>query len=123
MDNNKKRNKPSKEDYYKNERLLFINELNDCLGLNDDNNSILIYELNNNIIQDFIKNNEYKIKKYFKYSRWGYYRTDNKNLSSLIKNIYKHEKYNIFTKRVNIKNDNNIIQTTQLIFYKPGRIH
>jgi len=123
MDNNKKRNKPSKEDYYKNERLFFINELNDCLGLNDDNNSILIYELNNNIIQDFIKNNEYKIKKYFKYSRWGYYRTDNKNLSSLIKNIYKHEKYDIFTKRVNIKNDNNIIQTIQLIFYKPGRIH
>ena len=128
MTNNiKKRNKPSKEEHYKNERCGFLNELNDCLGLTDDNNILIFNQINNNNeLKTFIINNEDKIKKFFKYGKWGYFRKydDNtKDLGTLIKNIYKHEKYTIYTKRITLKENDTKINATQLIFYKPGRIH
>ena len=128
MTNNiKKRNKPSKEEHYINERDAFLNELNDFLGINDDNNTLIYNKINNNNeLKTFIINNENKIKKFFKYGKWGYFRKydDNtKDLGTLIKNIYKHEKYTIYTKRITLKENDTKINATQLIFYKPGRIH
>lgn len=128
MTNNiKKRNKPSKEEHYKNERDDFLNELNNFLGLNDDNNTLLYNQIKQNkLLLEFINSNEDKIKKYFKYGKWGFYQNydDNtKDLGTLIKNIYKHEKYTIYTKRITLKENDTKINATQLIFYKPGRIH
>jgi len=128
MTNNiKKRNKPSKEEHYINEREEFLNELNNFLGINDDNNTLIYNKINNNNeLKTFIINNEDKIKKFFKYGKWGYFRKydDNtKDLGTLIKNIYKHEKYTIYTKRITLKENDTKINATQLIFYKPGRIH
>jgi|SaaInlStandDraft_6_1057023.scaffolds.fasta_scaffold147108_2 hypothetical protein len=128
MDNIKKtRNKSTKKQLYKEERKQFLEDLNKIINIDDEHNTIIVYSINNSFeLKDFISNNQDKIKKIFNYSRWSYFikdRNAKSEISSLIKNIYKHEKYDIFTKRVNIKNDNNIIQTTQLIFYKPGRIH
>lgn len=128
MTNNiKKRNKPSKEEHYKNEREDFLNELNNFLGLNDDNNTLLYNQIKQNkLLLEFINSNEDKIKKYFKYGKWGFYQNydDNtKDLGTLIKNIYKHEKYTIYTKRITLKENDTKINATQLIFYKPGRIH
>lgn len=127
MTNNiKKRNKPSKEEHYKNERDDFLNELNNFLGLNDDNNTLLYNQIKQNkLLLEFINSNEDKIKKYFKYGKWGFYQNydDNtKDLGTLIKNIYKHEKYTIYTKRITLKENDTKINATQLIFYKPGRI-
>jgi len=127
MTNNiKKRNKPSKEEHYKNEREEFLNELNNFLDLTDDNNILIFNQINNNNeLKTFIINNEDKIKKFFKYGKWGYFRKydDNtKDLGTLIKNIYKHEKYTIYTKRITLKENDTKINATQLIFYKPGRI-
>ena len=128
MTNNiKKRNKPSKEEHYINEREEFLNELNIFLGINDDNNTLIYNKINNNNeLKTFIINNEDKIKKFFKYGKWGYFRKydDNtKDLGTLIKNIYKHEKYTIYTKRITLKENDTKINATQLIFYKPGRIN
>jgi hypothetical protein len=128
MTNNiKKRNKPSKEEHYKNEREDFLNELNNFLGLSDDNNTLLYTKIKQNkLLLEFINSNEDKIKKYFKYGKWGFYQNydDNtKDLGTLIKNIYKHEKYTIYTKRITLKENDTKINATQLIFYKPGRIH
>jgi len=128
MDNiKKKRNKSTKKQLYKEERNQFLEDLNKIININDEHNTVIVYSINNSFeLKDFISNNQDKIKKIFNYSRWSYFIKDRNNkseISSLIKNIYKHEKYDIFTKRVNVKDDNNIIQTNQLIFYKPGRIH
>ena len=128
MDNiKKKRNKSTKKQLYKEERNQFLEDLNEIININDEHNTVIVYSINNSFeLKDFISNNQDKIKKIFNYSRWSYFIKDRNNkseISSLIKNIYKHEKYDIFTKRVNVKDDNNIIQTNQLIFYKPGRIH
>ena len=128
MTNNiKKRNKPSKEEHYKNEREDFLNELNNFLGLSDDNNTLLYTKIKQNkLLLEFINSNEDKIKKYFKYGKWGFYQNydDNtKDLGTLIKNIYKHEKYTIYTKRITLKENDTKFNATQLIFYKPGRIN
>jgi hypothetical protein len=46
MTNNiKKINKLYKEEHYKNERDNFLNELNNFLGLNDDNNTLLYNQI------------------------------------------------------------------------------
>ena len=128
MTNNiKKRNKPSKEEHYKTERTDFLNELNNFLGLSDDDNTLLYTQIKQNkLLFEFINSNEDKIKKYFKYGKWGFFQNYNdntKDLGTLIKNIYKHEKYTIYTKRITLKENNTKINATQLIFYKPGRIN
>ena len=124
MDNNiQKKKKTSKENNYINERNNFLNELNDCLGLTDDNNILIFNQINTD---NNLKLFENKIKKYFKYGKWGYFRkqeNNTKDLGTLIKNIYKHEKYTIYTKRITLKENDTKINATQLIFYKPGRIH
>ena len=126
MSNNKqKRNKPTKEELYKNEREQFIQELNDLIQL--DKNKIYFHIINNDDnLQLFINNNENKIKKYFKCGNWSYYRSnskiDKRELGTLIKNIYKHEKYTIHSKAVNITVNNKSIGTKQLFFYKDGDV-
>lgn len=125
-DNNKKKYKLTKRKLYKNERQDFLNELNNFLNLTDDNNTLLSNTINNDDkLQKFIDDNQHKIKTFFKYCKWGYFRnTENKkDLSALIKNIYKEQDYTIFSKPFTIKNSDNNILTTQLIFYKPGRIN
>jgi hypothetical protein len=125
MSNNKqKRNKPTKEELYKNEREQFIQELNDLIQL--DKNKIYFHIINNdNNLQLFIDNNEYKIKKYFKFGKWSYFINQDKNkreLGTLIKNIYKSQKFTIHSKSVNITVNNKSIGTKQLFFYKDGDV-
>ena len=122
---NIKKNKISKEELYKNERLEFFNELNNFLGLTDDCHTLIFNKINNdNELKQFIIDNEIKIKKYFKYGKWGYFRktSKQKEIAYLIKNIYKNFNYIIHTKLINLKDNDNIIKATQIIFYKPGRI-
>ena len=83
-------------------------------------------ELDNEVLKEFISTNEDKIKKIFKYSTWSYYkvpRIQTRQFSSLIKNLYKHEKYTIHSKQVIKKNNDGIkYSTVQLTLYKPGTI-
>ena len=123
--NTQKRIKLTKEELYKNERKQFIDELNDVLHL--DTNKIYFHIINNdNDLQLFINKNESKIKKYFKCGNWSYYRSnskiDKRELGTLIKNIYKSQKFTIHSKSVNITVNNKSIGTKQLFFYKDGDV-
>ena len=70
--------------------------------------------------------NEEKIRKTFKTSSWSFYkkaRYQTRQISSLIKNLYKHELYTIHSKQVSKKKDNGEKYTTiQLTLYKAGTI-
>ena len=102
-------------------------------------NGMRLYDVNNeklpsvttilNETQDglqFINNNENKIKKYFKCGNWSYFRSnsniDKRELGTLIKNIYKSQKFTIHSKSVNITVNNKSIGTKQLFFYKDGDV-
>jgi|SaaInlStandDraft_5_1057022.scaffolds.fasta_scaffold21363_3 hypothetical protein len=112
--------KPNKKTYYNQERNDFIKQFNILLELNDDKNFINYdFLINNNNIKLFIEQNENNIKKYYKYGKWGYFRTNSKkDISSLIKQIYKEHNYNIFSKIKNVKHNDTIKRTTFLYFFK-----
>lgn len=122
----KTRIKPTKFAYHAEERTAFLNELNIILNINDDNNIIYMDELENPTLIEFININEEKIRKTFKTSSWSFYkkaRYQTRQISSLIKNLYKHELYTIHSKQVSKKKDNGEKYTTiQLTLYKAGTI-
>lgn len=122
----KKRIRSKKEDIFKNERDNFINELNILIGINENNNTAIFNEINNNItLQEFIDNNENNIKKYFRCSSWNYFiqgRNQKRELATLIKNIYKSQKYTIFSKSFNLKQNNKTVKATKMFFFKDGDV-
>ena len=105
-------------------RLEFLNELSAILNLNDDNNVVYMTQMTHPDLQHFIDTHEETIKSSFSYYSWSYYkknRAETRSIHALIKNIYKHEKYTIFSKKVTLTDkDNKKFTCCQFIFYKPG---
>lgn len=114
--------KPYKIDFYADLRKQFMEELGILLNLTEDNNIVYKQLMDSNAIKQFIIDNEDKIKLYFHYYQWGYFkagREENRMISSLIKNIYKHEGYIIYCKQITLKdNDNKSYISSKFIFYK-----
>ena len=117
---------PYKIIYYAEERKAFVNELSILLNINDENNIVYMENINDIIIQNFMKDNEEKIKLYFDFKDWSYFkrgREETRKFYALIKNIYKHEGYIIYCKKATLKNkDNTSYSTSKFIFYKPNTI-
>ena len=122
----KKRIRSKKEDIFKNERDNFINELNTLIGINENNNTAVFNVININInLQEYIVNNENNIIKYFRCLSWNYFiqgRNQKRELATLIKNIYKSQKYTIFSKSFNLKHNNKTIKATKMFFFKDGDV-
>jgi hypothetical protein len=120
----KKRNwyKPYKIDFHADLRKQFMDELSILLNLTEENNIVYKDLIDSEKIKNFINENEDKIKLYFNYYRWGYFkrnREETRMISALIKNIYKHEGYTIYCKQVTLKNkDNERYVCSKFIFYK-----
>ena len=107
-------------------RLEFLTQLNNILNLNDNNNIVYMAQLTHPDLQRFIEDNEDTIKACFKYNNWSWYkksRSESRLIHVLIKNIYKHEQYTIYTKKVTLRDENDKpFICCQFIFYKPGSI-
>ncbi len=120
-ENGKRRS--TKKKLYEKERKEIIKELNEIIGINENNNSIFLYELEKNEkIKEYIKNNIKRIRKYHKTGTWGYFSNDllkgKGNEIGLIRTLYIDNDYDILSK-LKINNFDNIKkQYTQLIFYK-----
>jgi len=109
-----------KSELYKNEQLEIMNKIINILEL-DENNSITLYELDNDIKkQEQILNLLPEIKKYFKCNCVKSLLTPEKVKRvylSLIRYITKLE-YNMISTQFLIHNDKNIIRTMKYIFIK-----
>jgi phosphoserine aminotransferase len=123
-ENGKRMKKRStKKELYEKERNEIIKELNEIIGINENNNGIFLYELEKNEkIKEYIKNNIKRIRKYHKTGTWGYFSNDllkgKGNEIGLIRTLYIDNDYDILSK-LKINNFDNIKkQYTQLIFYK-----
>lgn len=122
-ENNKRSKKRStkKEKYY-NEREEIIKELNEIIGINE-NNQIYLYELEKNEkAKEYLNNNINKIRKYHKTGTWGYFSNNiskgKGNEIGLLRTLYLDNDYNILSK-LKINNfDNKKKQYTLLIFFK-----
>jgi hypothetical protein len=123
-ENNKRCKKRStKKELYQKERDELIKELNEIIGINENNNGIFLYELEKNEkIKHYIKNNMEKIRKFHKTGTWGYFSNDllkgKGNEIGLIRTLYIDNDYDILSKLKMNNFDNIKKQYTQLIFYK-----
>ena len=111
-----------KADKYKNERLEILNKLNNILGITEDNNKFLLYDIDNNEDkQKEIIGLASDIEKYFSCSGWSYFSKDlqdNRKYMSLMRSIYKQFNYNLYVKSVIISKDNKKIKTQQYSVFK-----
>lgn len=119
----KRRNRPDKKTRYAKERELLIEKLNQLIGLNKENNSIFLYELERNInLKNEVEKLVPDIKKYFKYGHWGYFSNEqcrgSENYVSLIRAIYTDNNYEVVSKLKTNTFDNNKKKYTLLLFFK-----
>jgi hypothetical protein len=103
----KTRNKPTKEQRFKEPRTKIILELEKLMGLTETNRSALLPDLENNEkLKEYLTNLVPDIQKYYKCGNWGYFSKSEKqgmgNLTGLLKAIFKNEKYTITSRRKTI---------------------
>jgi hypothetical protein len=114
--------RPKKIEKYQNERENILKKINLILNFNENNNSFILYELDNDIdtqnkVLDLVRD----IKEYFPCSKWSFFNaTSNlkKEYLSLIRSIYKYMGYTITYKTIKIKKESNIISTIIYYFFK-----
>jgi hypothetical protein len=116
------RNRLTKKEQFIKERLEFINNLNNLLNLNDDNNNVFLYEIENNQkIKDYINENIFKIKTFFKCGTWGYFSNSESkgknNFIGLIRSLYTDSDYEINSK-LKVNTFNNLKKQYTLLTFK-----
>jgi hypothetical protein len=118
----KMKKRATKKEKYAQERKEIIQELNEIVGINQ-NNQIFLYELERNEkVNEYLKKNIEKIRKYHKTGSWGYFSNEQTkgkgNDLGLLRSIYLDNDYSILSK-LKINNfDNKRKQYTLLIFLK-----
>ncbi len=116
---NKKTN-ISKKDKYITQQHDILNKINEIIGLNKDNNTFYLYDLENDLEKkEKILALSDDIKIYFSASTWGFYTSDKcrGNHVLLCKNVFKALDLTIISTSQFIIRDNIKIQTTK---YKIG---
>ena len=115
------KNRSTKKDLYKKEQEEILNKINTILGISKDNNTIYLYDIEN----DDDKKNQIlalsdDVKKYFKTSNWAFYKDEEckGNHVLLCKSIYKDMGYKIINKAVDITRNNEKIRTTKYVIGK-----
>lgn len=117
-----KKNRSTKKDLYKKEQEELLAKINIILGINKDNNTLYLYDIEND------KDKREKIlalsddvRKYFTASNWSFYRDElcKNNHVLLCKSIYKEMGYTVLSKNGYIKRNNEKIKT---VLYTIGKI-
>jgi hypothetical protein len=121
----KTRNKPTKAEKYINERKKFIMELEKLMGLTDVERCVLLCELENNqILIKYLTENIANIQKYYKTGTWNYFVNQHTrvgetlSITSLIKSIFKDDKYEVISRKKIKKIDGQCKHLTNLKFLK-----
>jgi hypothetical protein len=118
----KTRNRPSKREIYKNEREELIKELEKKIGLNEETRGVLLNDLEKNEeLKEYLLEKVEEIRKMYKTGNWNYFvKQHNKEQSeiSLLKSIYKDEKYKLITKRKLVETGGEKKQVGCMYFYK-----
>lgn len=105
---------PKQVDKYTKERQDVLDKMFSILGINEQNNTFLLHELDSNIEkQNKILELEPEIKKYFICGTWSCFTDPNikRKFLSLIKNTLKHMGYNLVPTKINIKQEDNTYKT------------
>ena len=116
------RKRRTKEENYKEEREEIIKELEELMGLNENNRKILLKELEKEEIKARMIELSEKIKKIYSVSRWGYYSNEKKkgsgNEITLLRSVFKNSGYNVVSKRKTITREGEKSIESEIYFYK-----
>ncbi len=115
------KNRSTKKDLYKKEQEEILNKINTILGISKDNNTIYLYDIeNDNNKKEQILGLSDDVKKYFKTSNWAFYKDDEckGNHVLLCKSIYKDMGYQVLGKALDITRNNEKIRTTKYVIGK-----
>jgi len=97
-----------------------IEKLNMIIGIDEKQNSVFLYDLENNEIlkEKLVELSKNEIKRYYKCGTWSYYTRDNKDVLVLLRNIYKDDGYEITMKQKTIERNNIKLRNTVYYFNK-----
>jgi len=116
----KTRNRPDKKTRYHLERQNLIKELNEIIGITENNKSVLLYDIERNEkLKDKLRELVPEIKRIYKCGTWGYFKEEIKgggNEITLMRSIYNDSDYEITTKQKIIERGNKKIRNTQYHF-------
>ena len=106
---------PKRVDKYHKERIEVLHKMFDILGINENNNTFLLHDLDNDQEkQNKILELESEIKRYFICGSWNCFKDPNikRKYLSLIKNTMKTLDYNMIPTKINIKKDDNTFHSS-----------
>ena len=94
----------TKKQLYGKERDEIIKELNEIIGINENNNNVFKHDIEKNVdFENFIKENTEKIRKMWKTGLWGYFSNDiekgSGNILGLYRTLLNDSDYMIFSKQ------------------------
>ena len=116
------RNRLTKKQQYEEERSEFIKKFSNLIGLDEKNNYVFTYDLENNVtLEQKIIELIPEIKQIHRCGAWGYFLEKERgggNIIGLIRSIYKDYGYIITTKHKIIERNGNKINSIVYYFIK-----
>ena len=119
----KKKNRRSKQKLYTEERKMFIEKINNIIGVNETKNNVIYNDLcENEELKKYLTENLDLIKKYYMCGEWSYFTAHLHdylpNEVSLMKSIYKSHGYIITSKSKTLTKNGIKKKHTELYFIK-----
>jgi len=119
------RNRPCKSERYIEERLELISEIEKKIGLTEEVRGVILNDLEENKeLKEYLKEKIPEIRKLYKCGCWNYFvkqhtkEGEEPSEISLLKSIYKEEKYKLLSKRKIIEREGIKKQYSCIFFYK-----
>ena len=94
-----KRIRKNKSEKYEKERTEIIIKLNEIIGINDNKNNIILYDIDNEMVKNKIRKLVPEIRKYYRCSTWHYFKIEDRDEIGLMKSVYKNTYYELTNKR------------------------
>ena len=116
------KNRSTKKELFKKEQEEILNKINTILGINKDNNTIYLYDIENDETKkEQILALSDDVQKYFKAGNWSFFRDEEckGNHVLLCKSIYKDLGFQVLGKAIDITRNNEKIRTTK---YTIGKV-
>ena len=122
--NERKRNKLTKSQQFKEERQKLILELEQLMGLSENNRAVLLYDLEHNEkLKEYLKEIVPEVKKFYKCGTWNYFVNQHTRVGEelseicLLRSMFKNEKYEIISRRKKMLNKGGENKQQTIVFF------
>ena len=121
----KTRNKPTKAQQFKEERQKIVMELENLIGLTENNRGVLLHDLGkNDKLKEYLREIVPLIRRYYKCGTWNYFiqKEENRDIIGLLKSVFKTENFQLINKQKFLTIDGIKKQYTQIYIINDNKI-